>query len=171
VKKYQRDISACDSHLVSLLTFGEGYQNYHHTFPTDYRVGARWSHWDPTKWLIRTLSLVGLAGNLQKTSWKTFMRARLECQQAAVDARMAKLPFGPEEWDLPMWSREKLEDEVAGGRVLVVLDNLVHDVSDFLEKHPGGPNVLLRRSGKDATDDFNGVVTRHSKYVAAPTYA
>ncbi len=63
----QKD-SSRDSWLVSLLTFGEGYHNYHHTYPTDYRNGPRWYNFDPSKWLIYTLSLVGLAHSLRTAS-------------------------------------------------------------------------------------------------------
>lgn len=60
----QKD-SSRDSWVVSLLTFGEGYHNYHHMYPTDYRNGPRWYNFDPSKWLIYTLSLIGLASSLR----------------------------------------------------------------------------------------------------------
>ncbi|MBI3357660.1 MAG: fatty acid desaturase [Nitrospirae bacterium] len=60
--------SSRDSWWVSLLTFGEGYHNYHHTFQSDYRNGPRWYNFDPSKWLIFTLSLVGLASSLRTAS-------------------------------------------------------------------------------------------------------
>lgn len=60
--------SSRDSWLVSLLTFGEGYHNYHHTYQTDYRNGPRWYNFDPSKWLIFTLSLLGLAWSLRTAS-------------------------------------------------------------------------------------------------------
>lgn len=59
------DDSSRDSWLVSLLTFGEGYHNYHHTYQSDYRNGPRWYNFDPSKWLIYGLSLVGLASGLR----------------------------------------------------------------------------------------------------------
>ncbi|KAJ0093401.1 hypothetical protein Patl1_25972 [Pistacia atlantica] len=33
----------------------------------------------------------------------------------------------------------------------------VYDVTKFLEDHPGGDEVLLLATGKDATDDFEDV--------------
>ncbi|GKU98636.1 hypothetical protein SLEP1_g11611 [Rubroshorea leprosula] len=33
----------------------------------------------------------------------------------------------------------------------------VYDVANFLEDHPGGDEVLLSATGKDATDDFEDV--------------
>jgi len=47
-----------DSYLVSIFTFGEGYHNFHHEFPYDYRNGLRWFHYDPGKWIIRTLNFL-----------------------------------------------------------------------------------------------------------------
>lgn len=58
------DDSSRDSAWVSLITFGEGYHNYHHAYPRDYRNGPRWHNFDPSKWLIFGLSSAGLAQNL-----------------------------------------------------------------------------------------------------------
>ena len=60
--------SSRDSWFVSLLTFGEGYHNYHHTHQSDYRNGPRWYNFDPSKWLIVTLSQLGLAWSLRTAS-------------------------------------------------------------------------------------------------------
>jgi len=56
-----------DNPIIALLTFGEGYHNYHHSFQRDYRNAIRWWQYDPTKWLIRSLNLFGLAKNLYRT--------------------------------------------------------------------------------------------------------
>lgn len=58
--------SSRDSWLISLISFGEGYHNYHHTYSRDYRNGAKWYNFDPSKWIIYSLSLVRLASNLQR---------------------------------------------------------------------------------------------------------
>lgn len=60
--------SSRDSWFISLLTFGEGYHNYHHTYQSDYRNGPRWYNFDPSKWLIYSLSLVGLATSLRRST-------------------------------------------------------------------------------------------------------
>jgi len=65
---YDRSNSSRDNWLCALLTNGEGFHNYHHRFPSDYRNGYRWYHWDPSKWLIFALSKVGLAWDLRRTS-------------------------------------------------------------------------------------------------------
>jgi stearoyl-CoA desaturase (delta-9 desaturase) len=67
-KTFSQEHSAVDNYIMSLLTWGEGYHNYHHTFANDYRNGVRWYHFDPTKWLIWTLSKLKLAYGLRKVS-------------------------------------------------------------------------------------------------------
>ena len=58
--------SARDHWLGAILTNGEGYHNYHHRFPGDYRNGTRWYHWDPSKWLIFSLSKLRLTWDLKR---------------------------------------------------------------------------------------------------------
>jgi stearoyl-CoA desaturase (delta-9 desaturase) len=78
---YGTRTTARDSFLVALATLGEGYHNFHHTFPTDYRNGVRWYHFDPTKWIVWTLSRVGLTARLKRVP-----RARLSEARAAARA-------------------------------------------------------------------------------------
>jgi len=56
-----------DNPVIALLTFGEGYHNYHHSFQRDYRNAIKWWQYDPTKWLIHSLNRLGLAKNLYRT--------------------------------------------------------------------------------------------------------
>jgi len=67
-KPFSQEQSAVDNYVLSLLTFGEGYHNYHHTFANDYRNGIRWYHFDPTKWLIWSLNKLGLAWDLKRAN-------------------------------------------------------------------------------------------------------
>ena len=94
-RHYDPNQTARDNWFISLFTFGEGYHNYHHTFAWDYRNGIRWYHWDPTKWLIRACSWVGLTSNLRLCSTYRqeltrvevqFRRALEECEHI-IDAR------------------------------------------------------------------------------------
>lgn len=63
--------------LVLIPTMGEGfYHNFHHRFPSDYRNGARWHHFDPAKWFIWTLSKLGLAWDLNRTPDEAIAKAR-----------------------------------------------------------------------------------------------
>lgn len=67
-REYTLDCTARDNFFAAMLTFGEGYHNFHHKFPSDYRSGIKWFQWDPTKWLIQTLSYFGLTFDLKTVS-------------------------------------------------------------------------------------------------------
>jgi stearoyl-CoA desaturase (Delta-9 desaturase) len=60
--------SARNNFLLALITMGEGYHNYHHSYPADYRNGTKWYDFDPTKWFIWILSKLRLAKKLKKFS-------------------------------------------------------------------------------------------------------
>jgi stearoyl-CoA desaturase (delta-9 desaturase) len=79
--------SARDSFIAAMLSMGEGYHNFHHTFPADYRNGVRAHQFDPSKWLIRFLAYCGLARNLKRTSAPIIMRARLRMQSRRLEAQ------------------------------------------------------------------------------------
>ncbi len=74
---YSKEHSAVDNYLISLLTYGEGYHNYHHTFAQDYRNGINWYHFDPAKWLIWTLHKLGLATGLKRVNNERIVRQML----------------------------------------------------------------------------------------------
>jgi stearoyl-CoA desaturase (delta-9 desaturase) len=63
---YSQEHSGVNNAFIAFLTFGEGYHNYHHTFPSDYRNGVHWYQFDPTKVLIWCLAKIGIASNLKK---------------------------------------------------------------------------------------------------------
>jgi len=74
-KTYARELSAVDNAILALLTFGEGYHNYHHAFAADYRNGIRWYHFDPSKWTIWLASKFGLADNLRTINTVTVQKS------------------------------------------------------------------------------------------------
>jgi stearoyl-CoA desaturase (Delta-9 desaturase) len=85
-KPFSEEHSAVDNYILSMLTFGEGYHNYHHTYANDYRNGTRWYHFDPTKWMIWTLSKLGLAHGLKRTDvYQVKKRMVLERKDLLMD--------------------------------------------------------------------------------------
>lgn len=74
---YDIHATAKDHWFVALLTYGEGYHNFHHRFPSDYRNGVRWYQWDPSKWMIAALQKVRLVHDLRRVSRFRILEARL----------------------------------------------------------------------------------------------
>lgn len=70
IKPYSKNITAKDSILLGILAFGEGYHNYHHTYPSDYRNGPKWYNFDASKWVIFGLSKLGLTKKLIRVNIK-----------------------------------------------------------------------------------------------------
>lgn len=77
-RPYTDTNTARDSAVMAVFSYGEGYHNYHHYFPVDYRNGIRWYHFDPTKWLIKSLSIIGWAKDLKKVPEKLIAEAQLQ---------------------------------------------------------------------------------------------
>jgi stearoyl-CoA desaturase (delta-9 desaturase) len=84
--------TAKDNGLIALLTYGEGYHNFHHRFASDYRNGIRWWQFDPTKWAIRLLAATGLARNLKRYTDERIERARAAMQFDRARSRVERLP-------------------------------------------------------------------------------
>jgi len=78
VKPFSREQTAVNNFIISILTFGEGYHNYHHTFASDYRNGVWWYQFDPTKIIIWALSKVGLARNLNRVNKATIQKRMID---------------------------------------------------------------------------------------------
>ena len=76
--RYSTKCSARDSFVLALVTFGEGYHNYHHEFQYDYRNGVKPWNFDPTKWIIWTLSKIGFTKNLRRVPREKIQAAELE---------------------------------------------------------------------------------------------
>ncbi len=77
-RPYTDSNTARDSAVMAVLSYGEGYHNYHHYFPTDYRNGIRWFHFDPTKWMIRSLAFIGMTNELKRVPEKMINQAKAE---------------------------------------------------------------------------------------------
>lgn len=93
-RPYTDENSARDNPVLALFTYGEGYHNYHHIFQYDYRNGIRWYQFDPTKWLIFSLSVLGLARNLKRCPEFAIEKARLTMQFKQAEAKLARKTAG-----------------------------------------------------------------------------
>lgn len=112
---YTEQNTARDNGILALFTFGEGYHNYHHIFEYDYRNGVRWWQYDPTKWLIRSLSFIGLTSNLRRVPEERIEKARAAMQLKRANDKVSALANAEE-------IRQKIQQEY---------DLLMQKMSDF----------------------------------------
>ncbi len=89
-RPYTLAVSARDSVVTALLTFGEGYHNFHHRFAADYRNGVSPTAWDPSKWLIGSLEHLGLAWDVRRVALERIVAARLACDCERLATRMTE---------------------------------------------------------------------------------
>ena len=149
-------------HLVTaLVTIGEGYHNFHHQFPMDYRNAIRWYQYDPTKWFIWVCQKVGLASHLKVFPDNEVRKGQLTMQLKKLRETQEHLTWPSDSNDLPIISWESYKEQAAK-RPLIVIAGFIHDVSDFLDEHPGGRHFLVKNIGKDATTAFFGGIYDHS---------
>ncbi|KAI0092540.1 delta 9-fatty acid desaturase protein [Irpex rosettiformis] len=150
-----------DHFITAIVTLGEGYHNFHHQFPVDYRNAVKWYQWDPTKWFIAGCKKLGLASHL-----KTFPEGEVQKSVFTMNIKRLKKEQDSIQWppsfrDLPVIDWQTYQDQ-AQHRRLVLISGFIHDLSDFLETHPGGTAILLAYVGKDATAAFFGGIYDHS---------
>jgi len=105
---YSSRCSARDSWIMALVTFGEGYHNYHHEFQHDYRNGVKPWQFDPTKWSIWVLNKLGLASNLRQVSAQAIFLAELRETQRTLDAKVSSSTTSVEDYSLLIGIRTRL---------------------------------------------------------------
>lgn len=151
--------------LFSFLTFGEGMNNFHHEFSADYRNGIHWYDFDPVKWHLFLMSKFGFVWNLYRSSNAAINQCLIQQQQKIIDRKRAKLNWGVPIEKLPTVSPEEFRrwaKEEAPQRALVAVAGIIHDVTPFMNDHPGGLALIRSSIGKDATSAFNGAVYDHT---------
>ncbi|KAM3502031.1 hypothetical protein MY11210_009192 [Beauveria gryllotalpidicola] len=152
-----------DHVLTALVTLGEGYHNFHHEFPSDYRNAVEWWQYDPTKWAIWTWKQLGLASDLKQFRRNEIEKGRVQQLQKTLDRKRALLDWGTPIEDLPVVSWDEFVEQARHqGRALTAISGVVHDVAEFIDEHPGGKAIISSFVGRDATAVFNGGVYDHS---------
>lgn len=74
-RPYDKHISPRQNPLVTLGAIGEGFHNYHHTFPFDYSASEFGLNFNPTTWFIDIMCWLGLATD-RKRATKPMIEAR-----------------------------------------------------------------------------------------------
>jgi stearoyl-CoA desaturase (delta-9 desaturase) len=168
--------TARNSIVTALVTLGEGYHNFHHEFPTDFRNGVEWWQYDPTKLLISFFSLFGMAYELNVFPANEVAKGKFQMAQKMLDAkRLAgawgsneekaqvalneakkSVFWGPDPASLVAIAMSDFEAAVRDGKPWCILDGFVLDVGKWAPDHPGGAGLVKSRIGKDITEEFKG---------------
>lgn len=77
--------------ITALATLGEGYHNFHHEFPSDYRNAIEFYQYDPTKIFIYVASLLGFAYDLQYFPRNEIEKGRIQMTQKAINKQRESL--------------------------------------------------------------------------------
>ncbi|SFD63876.1 fatty acid desaturase [Pseudoalteromonas denitrificans] len=99
-RPYTESNTARDNGILAFFTYGEGYHNYHHIFASDYRNGIKWYQYDPTKWMIKSFSYLGLTKKLKTISIDRIEKAKAEMQLATTSRKLAQLTTAQDKLDL-----------------------------------------------------------------------
>lgn len=98
-----------DHLLTAVITLGEGYHNFHHQFPADYRNGVRWYDYDPTKWFIAACARFGLARDLRVVSTDVIEMGALSMALKRLKKTQDDISWPPTPDELPVVSWETCE--------------------------------------------------------------
>jgi stearoyl-CoA desaturase (delta-9 desaturase) len=152
-----------DHFITALITGGEGYHNFHHEFPQDYRNAILFHQYDPTKWLIWVSSLFGLAYQLKTFPANEITKGQIFMQEQKINDVKRRLKWGRPIQELPSLTFEEFQHAVKGqGEKWILIEGIIYDVKDFVKIHPGGEKYMKMGLGKDMTTAFNGGMYDHS---------
>ncbi|CAO3673882.1 unnamed protein product [Rhizopus stolonifer] len=152
-----------DHWITAIATLGEGYHNFHHQFPQDYRNAIKYTQYDPTKWLIIVFSWLGLSYELKEFPSNEVSKGQIFMKEKKLREEKAKLFYGVPLKDLPVYCWEEFQSLVLNeNKKWILIEGVLYDVKNFMKEHPGGAKYLSTAIGKDMTTSFNGGIYNHS---------
>lgn len=117
---YSTRCSARDSWIMALVTYGEGYHNYHHEFQHDFRNGVKPWNFDPTKWSIMLLEKVGLVSDLRRVPTNKIVAAEMKEARRKAAEKLAE-----------MEERGNNMSDAAVARVREMMETLQENLAEF----------------------------------------
>ena len=85
------------------------------------------------------------------------MRGRESCGGMGLTTRDESMTSSSSSAALTSFTWKDVREHQDEDSCWLVIHNDVHDVTKFLEDHPGGKEFLLEAVGEDASDDFDQV--------------
>ncbi|KAJ2082386.1 stearoyl-CoA 9-desaturase [Coemansia sp. RSA 988] len=159
---YSDEQTPRDNWITGVITLGEGYHNFHHAFPNDYRNGVRWYDIDMTKWLLWLLEQTNMAFDLKRFPRNEIMKGRAAMKLKNAKKFAKRVDYGTPVDELAMFTESEFVAEVRErGKKWLVIEGFIYNVENFIKMHPGGPKLIKGGIGKDMTNAFNGGVYNH----------
>lgn len=90
-KRLYQHGTARDIWWMGLFLLGENHHNYHHAFPSDYRNGHKWYHFDVHKWIIYGLYKLKLISDLEVTPEVRIIAKMQDTREAFANDRKEEL--------------------------------------------------------------------------------
>lgn len=146
---YSTRCSARDSWIMALVTYGEGYHNYHHEFQHDFRNGVKAWNFDPTKWSIMALNKVGLVSELRRVPTSKIVAAEMKEAQRKAETKIAELE-----------AQEGSTCELALAKVNALLDQLKANLAEFeatLSQQLEASKATLKRWRRETRELVSGL--------------
>jgi len=171
-RPYSSDISARDSMLMALFTFGEGYHNYHHEFQHDYRNGVKPWQFDPTKWTIWLLNKVGLVRNLRTVPEEKIIKAQIAEQQRRLAEKLQNKPMSQSLNEAIQHAQERMQVALAEWEAKLAEYRLVMERRSEVSRRQ---QQQLKRDLQQATGDLRNAISHwvetHSQAFGSPQVA
>lgn len=136
-QSYSKELSARDNAILALLTVDEGYHNYHHTFPADYRNGIKSFHFDPVKWTVWTMHKLGLANSLRTYTDDTISQRLIRLDTALLTKQLAQIEQHPETFREILFQQAAKTREALELKITLLAETLYskrQDIAQLIEE-------------------------------------
>jgi stearoyl-CoA desaturase (Delta-9 desaturase) len=135
-RRYATEDTSRNSVIIAVLTMGEGWHNNHHYAPSSCRNGFFWWEWDPTYYVLKGLSRVGVVKDIKAPPARVLAANRL--RDGSLDIGMFRAN----------WTKAARAISAAGVR----RGEQVHAIQEDLRSHKEALEALLDTSLDSATE-------------------
>ncbi|CAF1207752.1 unnamed protein product [Adineta ricciae] len=125
-----------DHLFTALLTFGEGYHNFHHEFPSNYRNGIKWFHYNTTKLFIRLFGKLHLANHLKQFPTNEIEKGRYEMERKKLNQFKEKLIWPKSNLPIISFKEYQILAKKTNDRILILIAGFIHNLTHFIDAHP-----------------------------------
>lgn len=122
---------------------------------------------DPTKWFIIVMHWLGLASQLKTFPDNEIRRGQYAMKLKAVAKEADEIRWPKDSNHLPVLTWDEFQ-EACKTRQLMVISGYIHDVSTFIDEHPGGRALIKTRLGVTRPTPSTAATVRLSSSFVPP---